>query len=91
MPNKKNGRRAPPGPEKGTSDECFVETVDDMVLLRRKLPSGRVISIDTVDGQMLRGGEGIAHVNMDNSDNNITNLRPVSEREARAMLMEFAA
>ena len=45
----------------GTDDEkwCYIEAIDDMVLLCRKLPSGRVISIDTCDFALLNGGAGI--------------------------------
>ena len=75
----------------GTDDEkwCYIEAIDDMVLLCRKLPSGRVISIDTCDFALLNGGAGIAHVNMDNGDNNVVNLKIVHEPEARKMLLDF--
>ena len=76
----------------GATDEnyCYVERFDDtLVLLRRKLPSGHIISIDTCDFAMLNGGCGIAHLNMDNSDNRIENLKWVNEGEARRMLLEF--
>ena len=76
---------------KGATDAtfCFVEMVDDMALLRRTLPSGRVISIDTMDFEMLNDGRGIAHFNMDNGDNRVDNLKYVTESEARKMLLEF--
>ena len=74
-------------------DYCYIECVDDdldsLVLLRRKLPSGRVISIDTQWFAMLNGGAGIAHLNMNNSDNRVKNLKWVKEGEARKMLMDF--
>ena len=76
----------------GAIDEkyCYIEEVDeDLVLLRRKLPSGRIISIDTMDFALLNGGEGIAHLNMDNGDNRAENLKRVNEAEARKLLMEF--
>ena len=76
----------------GATDDsfCFVERVDeDLVLLRRKLPSGRVISVDTVNFDMLNGGCGIAHLNMNNSDNRALNLKWATEAEARKLLMEF--
>lgn len=61
----------------------------DLVLLRRKLPSGRIISIDTCDFTMLNGGYGIAHINMDNSDNRADNLKYVTEAEARQLLLQY--
>ena len=89
--------KAPPGHpypqafKDGTDDEkwCYIEAIDDMVLLRRKLPSGRVISIDTCDFALLNGGTGVAHINMDNGDNRVANLKNVREPEARKMLLEF--
>ena len=60
-----------------------------MILLSRILPSGRVISIDTCEFEMLNGGMGLAHLNMNNADNRIQNLKYVSEAEARKMLMEY--
>jgi hypothetical protein len=89
--------KAPPGhpyPQAFTEgaidkDYCYIERVDDdLVLLRRKLPSGRVISIDTCDFAMLNGGAGIA-LNMNNADNRVENLKWVKEDEARKLLMEF--
>ena len=69
---------------------CYIERVDeDLVLLRRKLPSGRIISVDTCDFAMLNGGDGIAHLNMNNGDNRVENLKWVKEAEARKLLMEF--
>ena len=38
---------------------------------------------------MLNGGAGIAHLNMNNSDNRVNNLKWVKEGEARKMLMDF--
>ena len=38
---------------------------------------------------MLNGGAGIAHLNMNNSDNRVKNLKRVKEGEARKMLMDF--
>ena len=76
----------------GATDKecCYIERVDDdLVLLRRKLPSGRTISIDTCDFAMLNGGAGIAHLNMNNGDNRIDNLKWIGEAEARRMLMDF--
>ena len=81
----------------GATDEdyCFVEVVHDedmllpMVLLRRTLPSGRTISIDTMGFSMLNGGTGIAHINMNNGDNRVENLTRVNERRAREMLLSF--
>ena len=55
-------------------DDCFVEVLGSrdgqMVVLSRRLPSGRMIHIDTMDGAMLNGGVGLAHLNMDNSNFN---------------------
>ena len=75
----------------GATDDsyCYIQEVDDMILLRRKLPSGRIISIDTMDFAMLNGGAGIAHLNMNNGDNRVENLKCVGEAEARKLLMEF--
>ena len=71
-------------------DYCYIERVDDdLVLLRRKLPSGRVISIDTCEFAMLNGGAGIAHINMNNGDNCVENLKWVNEGEARGLLMGY--
>ena len=72
--------------EKFGADECYFETVDGMLLLRRKLQSGRVINIDAMEGS----GYFIAHLNMDNTDNRLKNLSGyINEEEARALLMGF--
>ena len=34
-------------------------------------------------------GQGVAHLNMNNSDNRVNNLKWVDETEARKMLLEF--
>ena len=90
--------KAPPGhpyPQAFTeppTDEvyCFVQPMEeDLILLSRRLPSGRVISIDTCEFAMLNGGVGIAHINMDNGDNRIENLTYVTEAKARRMLAEY--
>ena len=60
-----------------------------MLLLRRMLPSGRIISVDTCDGEMLKGGMGIAHLNMDNSDNRAANLQWCNEADAREKLLTY--
>lgn len=70
-------------------DGCFVERGDGMVLLSRRLPSGRVLHVDTLDGAMLSGGSGILHKNFNNSDNRVANLAYVTEAEARKALMAF--
>ena len=70
-------------------DYCFVQAVDDMVLLRHILPSGRVISVDTCDFAMLNGGAGIAHLNMNSGDNRVSNLKEVKEAEARDLLLGY--
>ena len=59
-----SGHPYPQAFTEGATDDayCYVERVDDLVLLRRKLPSGRIISIDTMDFAMLNGGAGIAHL-----------------------------
>ena len=72
-----------------TSNGCYVEHMDGLVLLRRKLPSGRVISIDTCNNDMLTGGYGIAHLDMNNANNIPSNLNWVNESEARALLLNF--
>ena len=75
-------------------DDCFVEVLGSrdgqMVVLSRRLPSGRMIHIDTMDGAMLNGGVGLAHLNMDNSNNRVTNLAFVNEQQARHILMSFS-
>ena len=70
-------------------DECFVEEADGMTLLSRRLPSGRVLHVDTMDGMMLKGHSGIAHLNFNNADNRAVNLAYVGEMEARKMLLAF--
>ena len=76
--------------EGATDNEyCYIERVDDLVLLRRKLPSSRIISIDTCDFAMLNGGTGIAHLNMNIGDKRVEILKSVKEAEARKMLMDF--
>ena len=66
-------------------------TTDGMVLLSRKLAGDRTIYIDCgPGGAMLRGGEGIAHRDMDNGNNHVDNLCSVREAEARKMLGAFA-
>ena len=76
------------GPEDGA--RCYVESVaDNLHLLRHRLSSGRIISIDTCDFAMLNGGAGIAHLNMNNADNRVSNLKYVSESEARELLLEY--
>ena len=87
-----SGHPYPQAFTEGATDEtyCYVEMMeDDLVLLRRRLPSGRVISIDTCEFTMLNGSSGIAHLNMDNGDNRVVNLKYVTEAEARALLLNF--
>ena len=69
-------------------DGCFVERVDGMVLLCRRLPSGRVLHVDTLDGDMLDGGSGILHKDFNNANNRVDNLAYVGEVEARKALAE---
>ena len=38
---------------------------------------------------MLNGSVGIAHLNMDNGDNRVANLKYVTEAEARRLLLEY--
>ena len=38
---------------------------------------------------LINGGKGLAHLNMNNADNRIQNLKYVSEAEARKMLMKY--
>ena len=61
----------------------------NLVLLFRRLESGRVICIDTNMGKMLVGGVGIAHIDMNNANNKLENLRMVCLREAINMLRNF--
>ena len=87
--------KAPPGhpyPQaftEGATDEtyCYVEMVEEDLVLR--LPSGRVISIDTCEFAMLNGSVGIAHLNMDNGDNRVANLKYVTEAVGRRLLLEY--
>ena len=60
-----------------------------MFMLSRRLPSGRIINIDAMDGALFHGGLGIAHLNMDNGDNSVTNLKYVDLAEAQALLLQF--
>jgi hypothetical protein len=88
------GHPYPQAFRQGATDDvyCYIERVcDDLVLLRRKLTNGSTISIDTCDFNMLNGGVGIAHLNMDNGDNRIANLAQVTEADARKLLMEFSS
>ena len=69
---------------------AYSEKVDNgLTLLRNILPSGRIISIDTSDGKLLKGGKSIAHVDMNNSNNNIENLQMVDLMQALNLLHEF--
>ena len=71
-------------PPRQPAGECYYERVDGMFLLRRQLPSGRVISIE-VDGNTF-----YVHLNMNNSDNRPENIKVVTEeREAIALLEGF--
>jgi len=70
-------------------DECFVERVGGMILLSRRLPSGRVLHVDTMDGAMLSGGTGILHKDFNNANNAVSNLAYVGEIEARKALAAF--
>ena len=70
-------------------DCCFVERIDGMVLLSRRLPSGRVLHVDTMDGAMLNGGSGILHKDFNNANNAASNLAYVNEMEARKALAAF--
>ena len=62
---------------------------ENLVLLYRRLESGRVICIDTNMGRMLTGGVGIAHIDMNNANNELKNLRLVRLRTACDMLRNF--
>lgn len=77
-----------------TTRQCWIRTLhfrDDaeIFLLSRLLPSGRYINIDTHNNMLLKGGLGIAHIDMDHSNNNISNLRLVNLNEAIDLLMNF--
>jgi len=67
----------------------FIEEVNEMKLLRRQLPTGRIISIDISGGGFLKGGRFIAHLDMNNSNNCINNLEMVNSDEAIKLLMDF--
>jgi len=72
-------------------DDCYVELrgqgIDATSSMCRKLPSGRILSIDA--GNMLRGGLGTLHIDFDCSNNRITNLKLVDEYAARKILMNY--
>mmetsp|Transcript_26253 Transcript_26253/g.40691 ORF Transcript_26253/g.40691 Transcript_26253/m.40691 type:complete len:202 (+) Transcript_26253:110-715(+) len=71
-------------------DSCFLRQKCGMLLLSRRLPSGRIINVDTCDGSMLRpGGVGMAHLNMNQADNSLGNTKWLREGEARKLLMMF--
>jgi len=70
-------------------DKLRITRKHNLVLLVRRLESGRVISIDTNMGKMLVGGVGIAHIDMNNANNELKNLRMVRLREAVDMLRNF--
>ena len=74
-----------------TTKYLWVEKHNGLVLLRRKLPSGRKISIDTNDFAMLNGGTGIAMEQFVRSGSNEVGhgIKYVSEEEARKLLLEF--
>ena len=76
-----SGHPYPQAFTEGSADEdyCYVDRVGDLVLLRRKLPSGCIISIDTCDFAMFNGSAGLAHLNMNNGDNCVKNLKWVKE------------
>ena len=81
--------RAPAPPIPG--DDCCVRNDQGKMLLSRTLPSGRVINIDTGEnGIMMRGGLGIANLDMNNGNFCASNLAFVDEPTARKMLMDFS-
>ncbi len=74
-----------------TTKFLWVERHGDLVLLRRKLPSGRKISIDTNNFAMLNGGTGVAMEQFVRSGSNEVGhgIKHVTESEARKLLLEF--
>ena len=77
-----------------TTRQCWIRSVayrdgGEIFLLSRELPSGRLINIDTHKEMLLKGGLGIAHIDMDHSNNKISNLRLVDLNEAIDILMNF--
>jgi len=65
----------------------YVVEDQGMVLLARDVPhEGRTIYIDTVNGDMLRGGHGIMHKNFRNGDDRAENLCYVTLPEAAAAM-----
>ena len=81
---------------KSSIDECFVRTdVPGMILLSRRLASGRVINVDTLNGNMLLPFQdktvacGMAHIDMDTTNNEPGNLARVDEVVARTLLLSF--
>jgi len=47
---KPEASKEPPAAFEKKKDDCFIETIGGMKLLSRRLPSGRVIHVDTLDG-----------------------------------------
>ena len=77
-------------------DTCFVEHTgghdeDDgsMIWLSRELPSGRIIRVDTQNGDLLKGRISVAAVDMNYLNVADGNLECVDEKTARQMLMAF--
>jgi len=70
------------------SGELFFKRLP-LDLLCRRLESGRIICIDTNFREIYVGGVGIAHIDMNNSNNKLDNLRMVCFPEAIHMLMNF--
>ena len=66
-----------------------------MILLSRRLASGRVINVDTLNGNMLLPFQdktvacGMAHIDMDTTNNEPGNLARVDEVVARTLLLSF--
>jgi len=60
-----------------------------MLYLSRELPSGRIIRVDTENGNLLKGGISLAAVDMNYNNIADGNIECVDEKTARQMLMAF--
>jgi len=73
-----------------TTYYLWVEEKNGRVLLRRKLPSSRKISIDTRNYQMLNGGKGhLLCLDAIKPDGYEKEGRDVTEAEARKILIDY--
>ena len=70
-------------------NQCYVEAYPGKYLCR-KLPNGRILKIDSMDGNLFRpGGVGLVHLNMCMNDNSPDNLELVDFEKAIDLLIGF--